>query len=267
MAAPVGETDAALALPLSGVRPAARRALTALVRGAASRYLACDGRRGCHQRSSEAALAAEEARLARAAAAGDGHAFATLYERYERRAYNLAYRLTASEDDAADAVQDAFVNVLRRLPKLEATRARLRLLPLHRDAQRQLRPDAEAQRARSRATRSPRRPRRSARRRPAASASTPATPTTTPTASCCSSPAGRDPRRQRAAAGAPARGARPARARGPLLRRDRRDHGDEPQLGGAADLAGADQPARRAARRGARRRSRPRRPSASARCR
>jgi len=65
------------------------------------------------------ALAAEEARLAKAAAAGDGNAFATLYERYERRAYNLAYRLTTSEEDAADAVQDAFVNVMRRLPKLE----------------------------------------------------------------------------------------------------------------------------------------------------
>ena len=69
--------------------------------------------------SSDAALAAEEQRLARAAAGGDGNAFAKLYERYERRAYNLAYRLTTSEDDAADAVQDAFVNVLRRLPKLE----------------------------------------------------------------------------------------------------------------------------------------------------
>jgi RNA polymerase sigma-70 factor (ECF subfamily) len=65
------------------------------------------------------ALAADEARLAKAAAAGDGNAFATLYERYERRAYNLAYRLTTSEDDAADAVQDAFVSVMRRLPKLE----------------------------------------------------------------------------------------------------------------------------------------------------
>ena len=43
----------------------------------------------------DAALAAEEARLARSAGAGDGSAFATLYERYERRAYNLAYRLTA----------------------------------------------------------------------------------------------------------------------------------------------------------------------------
>jgi len=58
----------------------------------------------------------EEQRLAAAAAAGDGEAFATLYERYEQRAYNLAYRITGSEEDAADAVQDAFLGVLRRLP-------------------------------------------------------------------------------------------------------------------------------------------------------
>lgn len=65
------------------------------------------------------ALIAEEARLAHAAAGGDGTAFATLYERYERRAYNLSYRITGSEDDAADAVQDAFLNVMRRLPRLQ----------------------------------------------------------------------------------------------------------------------------------------------------
>jgi RNA polymerase sigma-70 factor (ECF subfamily) len=69
--------------------------------------------------AADAALVAEEARLAHAAAAGDGNAFATLYERYEARAYNLAYRVTSSEDDAADAVQDAFLNVMRRLPSLE----------------------------------------------------------------------------------------------------------------------------------------------------
>lgn len=58
----------------------------------------------------------EEQRLAEAAAAGDGDAFATLYERYEQRAYNLAYRIAGSEEDAADAVQDAFLGVLKRLP-------------------------------------------------------------------------------------------------------------------------------------------------------
>ena len=60
----------------------------------------------------------EEAWLARRAAAGDGSAFTTLYDRYERRAYNLCYRITGSRDDAADATQETFVNVLERLPHL-----------------------------------------------------------------------------------------------------------------------------------------------------
>jgi RNA polymerase sigma-70 factor (ECF subfamily) len=62
---------------------------------------------------------ADEARLAQRAVAGDGEAFATLYNRYEKRAYNLCLRILASEDDAADATQEAFVRVLRRLPRLE----------------------------------------------------------------------------------------------------------------------------------------------------
>jgi len=57
--------------------------------------------------------------LARRAAAGDGAAFATLYDRYERRAYNLCYRITGSPDDAADATQETFLAVLERLPRLE----------------------------------------------------------------------------------------------------------------------------------------------------
>jgi DNA-directed RNA polymerase specialized sigma24 family protein len=36
-----------------------------------------------------------------------------------RGAYNLCLRILGSEHEAADATQDAFVNVLRRLPKLE----------------------------------------------------------------------------------------------------------------------------------------------------
>ena len=64
-------------------------------------------------------LAAEEAGLAQRAVAGDGEAFAELYQRYEKRAYNLCLRIVGSEDDAADATQEAFVSVLRRLPKLE----------------------------------------------------------------------------------------------------------------------------------------------------
>jgi RNA polymerase sigma-70 factor (ECF subfamily) len=47
--------------------------------------------------------------LARRAAAGDGAAFALLYDRHERRAYNLCYRITGSADDAADATQETFL--------------------------------------------------------------------------------------------------------------------------------------------------------------
>jgi RNA polymerase sigma factor (sigma-70 family) len=64
-------------------------------------------------------LGADEAVLAQRAAGGDGEAFADLYERYEERVLNLCFRILGSQDDAADATQDAFVNVLRRLPKLE----------------------------------------------------------------------------------------------------------------------------------------------------
>ncbi|MDP1850138.1 MAG: sigma-70 family RNA polymerase sigma factor, partial [Solirubrobacteraceae bacterium] len=60
-----------------------------------------------------------EAELARRAARGDGEAFAALYERYGDRTFNLCYRIVGSRDDAADATQEAFVSVLRRLPKLE----------------------------------------------------------------------------------------------------------------------------------------------------
>ena len=57
--------------------------------------------------------------LARRAAAGDAAAFGTLYDRYERRAYNLCYRITGSPDDAADATQETFLKVFERLPQLE----------------------------------------------------------------------------------------------------------------------------------------------------
>jgi len=93
-------------LPLTGsARPSARPRSTV-------RAMAATAATG------KAPLAVEEARLARAAATGDGSAFAALYERYERRAYNLAYRITGSEPDAAEATQDAFLNVMRRLPQL-----------------------------------------------------------------------------------------------------------------------------------------------------
>lgn len=61
----------------------------------------------------------EDIDLAAKAAEGDGTAFAELYDRYEKKAFNFCYRLTGSMDDAADATQQAFLSVLERLPNLQ----------------------------------------------------------------------------------------------------------------------------------------------------
>jgi len=53
--------------------------------------------------------------LVQEAAAGGGESYAALYDRYAEQVYNYCLRLTGSAEDAADATQEAFVNVLRRL--------------------------------------------------------------------------------------------------------------------------------------------------------
>lgn len=53
--------------------------------------------------------------LAARAAAGDGHAFEQIVDRYEARVFRLACRLT-SETDAPDVLQDTFLQVFRNLP-------------------------------------------------------------------------------------------------------------------------------------------------------
>jgi RNA polymerase sigma factor (sigma-70 family) len=57
--------------------------------------------------------------LARAARAGEGEAFAELYDRHERRVYRFCVRLLGNPDDAADATQETFMRLLKRLPALE----------------------------------------------------------------------------------------------------------------------------------------------------
>ena len=59
--------------------------------------------------------AAPDGVLVQQAAAGGGESYAALYDRYSEQVYNYCLRLTGSPDDAADATQDAFVNVLARL--------------------------------------------------------------------------------------------------------------------------------------------------------
>ena len=53
--------------------------------------------------------------LVQEAAAGSGVSYGVLYDRYASQVYNYCLRLTGSQEDASDATQEAFVNVLRRL--------------------------------------------------------------------------------------------------------------------------------------------------------
>jgi len=58
--------------------------------------------------------------LAQEAAAGSGASYAALYDRYESQVFNYCLRLLNSQEDAADATQEAFVGVLRRLQSDES---------------------------------------------------------------------------------------------------------------------------------------------------
>jgi RNA polymerase sigma-70 factor (ECF subfamily) len=55
--------------------------------------------------------------LAAGAAGGDEAAFATLVGRHQSRVFQLASRLTGDDGDAADALQETFLQVYRHLPK------------------------------------------------------------------------------------------------------------------------------------------------------
>jgi len=54
-----------------------------------------------------------------AAREGDRDAFKTLFERYHRRAYALAFGVLRHPDDALDVVQDAFIKAHKYLDKFE----------------------------------------------------------------------------------------------------------------------------------------------------
>jgi len=47
---------------------------------------------------------------------GDGAAFAMLVERHQRQVYRLALRMTGSEADAQEILQEAFLNAYQKLP-------------------------------------------------------------------------------------------------------------------------------------------------------
>jgi RNA polymerase sigma-70 factor (ECF subfamily) len=57
--------------------------------------------------------------LVESAQRGDRDAFKTLFERYHRRAYALAFGMLRHQDDAMDVVQDAFIKAHKYLDKFE----------------------------------------------------------------------------------------------------------------------------------------------------
>ncbi len=60
-----------------------------------------------------------DSEIVRRAQAGDHDAFRILVERYQGRAYGLALRILRNEEQAKDAVQDAFLKVYRSLDRFE----------------------------------------------------------------------------------------------------------------------------------------------------
>ena len=61
---------------------------------------------------------AEQAVVERARS-GDGEAFRELVERHSRPLFRLAYRMTGSESDAEDVVQEAFLKAYRQLSRFD----------------------------------------------------------------------------------------------------------------------------------------------------
>ena len=58
--------------------------------------------------------------------AGDGQAFALLYDRHGRAAYSLAYRMLGERQAAEDLAQDAFIKVWRGASSYRTERGRVR---------------------------------------------------------------------------------------------------------------------------------------------
>ena len=65
------------------------------------------------------ALPVPDDELVRRVQAGNSEAFEELVRRYERRVYNITYRLLGNEQDASEALQDAFLRAYRFIAKFE----------------------------------------------------------------------------------------------------------------------------------------------------
>lgn len=65
------------------------------------------------------ALPVPDDELVRRVQAGNADAFEELVKRYERKVYNIAYRLMGNERDASEVLQDTFLRAYRFLPKFQ----------------------------------------------------------------------------------------------------------------------------------------------------
>lgn len=65
------------------------------------------------------ALPVPDDELVRRVQAGNSEAFEELVRRYERRVYSITYRLLGNEQDASEALQDAFLRAYRFIAKFE----------------------------------------------------------------------------------------------------------------------------------------------------
>ncbi|MCX7785323.1 MAG: sigma-70 family RNA polymerase sigma factor [candidate division WOR-3 bacterium] len=65
------------------------------------------------------ALPLTDAELVKRAQQGNTSAFEELVRRYERKVYNLVYRMLGNEEDAKDALQDTFIRAYRFIKKFK----------------------------------------------------------------------------------------------------------------------------------------------------
>jgi RNA polymerase sigma-70 factor (ECF subfamily) len=65
------------------------------------------------------ALPVPDDELVRRAQGGNGDAFEELVRRYERKVYNITYRMLGNPEDASEALQDTFLRAYRFLGKFQ----------------------------------------------------------------------------------------------------------------------------------------------------
>jgi RNA polymerase sigma-70 factor (ECF subfamily) len=65
------------------------------------------------------ALPVPDDELVRRAQAGKTEAFEELVRRYERRVYNITYRMMGNPEDASEALQDTFLRAYRFINKFQ----------------------------------------------------------------------------------------------------------------------------------------------------